>query len=86
MVLQARSGARLAPDSGDADADLVKALNAEGRKWVHGRTNLELGKLALKAGRRPEARKAFEAAITFCDADNDGAMADEARRLLNTAR
>jgi tetratricopeptide (TPR) repeat protein len=72
--------------SADADVDLVRALNAEGRKWVHGRTNLELGKLALKAGRRPEARKAFEAAITLCDADNDGAMADEARRLLNTAR
>ena len=72
--------------SADADADLARALKAEGRKWVHGRTNLELGKLALKGGRRPEARKAFEAAITLCDADNDGAMADEARRLLNTAR
>jgi tetratricopeptide (TPR) repeat protein len=70
----------------DAQADLAKALGAEGRKWVHGRTNLELGKLALKAGRRPAARQAFEAAITLCDADNDGAMADEARRLLNTAR
>jgi tetratricopeptide (TPR) repeat protein len=82
-----RGAARAALGRGaDAEADLVKALKAEGRKWVHGRTNLELGKLALKAGRRPEARKAFEAAITFCDADNDGAMADEARRLLNTAR
>jgi hypothetical protein len=57
-----------------------------GRKWVHGRTNLELGKLALKAGRAPAARRAFEAAITLCDEDNDGATADEARRLLNTAK
>jgi predicted Zn-dependent protease len=72
--------------SADADADLVRALSAEGRKWVHGRTNLELGKLALKAGQRPVARRALEAAINLCDADNDGATADEARRLLNTAK
>jgi tetratricopeptide (TPR) repeat protein len=72
--------------SADADTDLVKALAAEGRKWVHGRANLEIGKLALKAGRRPAARRAFETAITLCDADNDGGTADEARRLLNTAR
>jgi tetratricopeptide (TPR) repeat protein len=39
----------------DAEQDLAKALALEGRDWVHGRTRLELGKLALKSGNRPAA-------------------------------
>jgi tetratricopeptide (TPR) repeat protein len=61
---------------------LEKALAVPGRKWVHGRSHLELGKLALKAGNRIEATEQFRAALTLCENDNDQASADEARRLL----
>ena len=70
----------------DAEADLVRGAQC-GRPKMGPRAHQPgTGKLALKAGRRPAARQAFEAAIALCDADNDGAMADEARRLLNTAK
>ena len=68
--------------SGDARADLDKALTVEGRMWVHGRTHLELGKLAQKEGARARAAEHFRAAARLCDDDNDKAPADEARRLL----
>jgi tetratricopeptide (TPR) repeat protein len=66
----------------DAEQDLRRALALEGRPWVHGRTQLELGKLMLKAGNHGGARQAFQTAATLCDSDNDGATADEARRLM----
>ena len=68
----------------DADArqDLTRALTLEGRKWVHGRTHLELGKLALKAGNRAAAQQEFQTAIALCESDNDAAWAEEARRLM----
>lgn len=66
----------------DAEADLRKALSLDGRKWVHARSHLELGKLALKAGNRTAAVMNFKAAIPLADSDNDPATADEARRLL----
>jgi tetratricopeptide (TPR) repeat protein len=68
----------------DADArqDFTRALAVEGRKWVQGRTHLELGRLALKAGNRPAAQKEFQTAIALCESDNDAAWADEARRLM----
>jgi tetratricopeptide (TPR) repeat protein len=82
-----RGAARAASGrSSDAATDLRAALAAEGRKWVYGRTHLELGKLALAAGRKPEARQELQTAAGLCDADNDSAMADEARRLLNSVR
>ena len=46
----------------DAQQDLKAALDREGRKWVYGRTHLELGKLALKAGNRTTAREEFQTA------------------------
>jgi tetratricopeptide (TPR) repeat protein len=70
----------------DADADLRRALKAEGRKWVYGRTHIELGKLAMKAGKPPAAREEFASAITLCESDNDPGAAEEARRLMNTAQ
>jgi tetratricopeptide (TPR) repeat protein len=70
----------------DADADLRKALQSEGRKWVYGRTHLELGKLALKASKTATAREELSTAITLCDGDNDSGTADEARRLMNTIK
>ena len=67
---------------GEAEQDLRKAVSSEGRKWVHGRAYFELGKLSLKAGKPAAARQEFQMAAALCDADNDGATADEARRLM----
>jgi len=72
--------------AGDADADLRKALQSEGRKWVHGRTHLELGKLAMKGGKKAAAREELATAISLCESDNDALIADEARQLMNTLR
>jgi len=66
----------------EADADLRKSISIEGRPWVHARSHLELGKLALKAGNRPAAAAEFRAAIPLADSDNDPLTSDEARRLL----
>jgi len=71
---------------GDADADLRRALSSEGRKWVHGRTHFELGKLAMKAGKAAVAREEFGTAISLCESDNDAATAATARQLMNTAK
>jgi tetratricopeptide (TPR) repeat protein len=65
----------------DAEIDLRRALSLEARKWVHGRTHLEIGKLSLKAGARAAAQRALQNAVRLCEADNDNAAADEARRL-----
>jgi tetratricopeptide (TPR) repeat protein len=70
----------------EADADLRKALQLEGRKWVYGRTHLELGKLAQKRGNAAAAREEYKAAAALCDADNDPGPANEARRLMNAAK
>ena len=66
----------------EAAAELKQAIANEGRKWVHGRAHVELGKLALKAGDRAAAREEFRAAIPLCESDNDQAWADEAKRLM----
>ena len=66
----------------DAEQDLRRAVSLEGRPWAHGRAHLELGRLLLNAGNRGGARQEFQTAATLCDSDNDGASADEARRLL----
>jgi tetratricopeptide (TPR) repeat protein len=70
----------------DAESDLRKSLSVEARKWVHGRTHLELGKLALKSADRAAARSAFQTAVNLCETDNDPGFAAEARRLMNTVR
>jgi tetratricopeptide (TPR) repeat protein len=66
----------------DAEADLRLAIQGEGRKWVHGRSHLEMGKLALKAGDRRRANEELQAAVKLCEGDNDPEFAEEARRLL----
>jgi len=66
----------------EAGAELDKALGAEGRKWVHARSHLELGKLALKAGNKAAAALELRAAIPLADSDNDPLTSEEARRLL----
>lgn len=66
----------------DATQDLQKALTLDARKWVHGRSHLELGRLALKAGNRSVAEKELRTAASLCDSDADEYFAAEARRLL----
>jgi tetratricopeptide (TPR) repeat protein len=66
----------------EARADLHKALENEGRRWVHGRARLELGRLALKANDRPGAESELKTAISLCETDNDQPCATEARRLM----
>ena len=67
---------------GDARGDLGKALTVQGRKWVYGRSHLELGKLAVKRGDKAAARSEFQQAAALCEADNDATAADEAKRLM----
>jgi tetratricopeptide (TPR) repeat protein len=69
----------------EAEADWRRSLSTEGRKWVHGRTHLELGKLAAK-GNRAAARSEFQTAVNLCESDNDPGAAVEARRWLNTMK
>jgi len=66
----------------EAQADFQSALAVEGRKWVHGRTHLEIGRLAVKQGDRATARRELQAAASLCESDNDPLAADEARRLM----
>ena len=68
--------------SAEAEADLRKSLTLQGRKWVHARSHLELGKLALKAGNKAAAGVELRAAIALADSDNDPLTSDEAKRLL----
>ena len=77
-----RGAAYAALGRGEAEAELRKALALEGRKWVYGRSRLELGKLALKAGAKAAAAAEFRAAIGLADSDNDPRTSEEARRLL----
>jgi tetratricopeptide (TPR) repeat protein len=78
-----RGAARAALGKDDlAQADLRSALGLVGRQWVHGRSQLELGKLELKRGNRSAATEALKAAIVLSEKDNDPLTADEARRLL----
>src|SRR5262249_22979793 len=44
----------------EADADLRAALMLEARKWVHARSHLELGKLAIEAGDRAAAQRELQ--------------------------
>jgi tetratricopeptide (TPR) repeat protein len=66
----------------DAEQDLRKALAFDGRKWVHGRAHLEIGKLMLQAGKRAAAVSELRRAITLCEEDGDPLAAAEARSLL----
>lgn len=70
----------------DARADLEHALAAEGREWVHGRTHLELGRLAAAEADTARAQMHLQRAAQLCDSDRDGASAARARQLLRELR
>ena len=76
------SHARLARTA-DAEQALAKAVSSEGRPWVHGRSHIELGRIARQAGNRESARRHWQTAVRLCDSDNDPVSAAEARRLLS---
>jgi len=67
----------------EAEADLRKAVASEGRAWVMGRSHAELGKIALKKGRRDIANAEFRQAIALCQSDNDIQAAEEVKQLLH---
>jgi hypothetical protein len=77
-----RGTAFAATGRSEASAELQRAIASEGRRWVHGRAHIELGKIALKSGNRLLAREEFRTAIPLCESDNDQAWADDARRLM----
>lgn len=66
-----------------AEADLRKALAAEGRNWVHGRCHLELGKLADLSGNRAAAQAQYRRASALCGRDRDPIGREEAERLFD---
>jgi tetratricopeptide (TPR) repeat protein len=66
-----------------AEADLRKALASEGRGWVHGRSHLELGKLADLSGNRTAALAEYRRAVALCGADRDPVAKAEAERHLD---
>ena len=68
--------------TGEADTDLRKAVSLEGRPWVHGRAHLSSANYCSKPAIAGAHGRAFQTAATLCDSDNDGATADEARRLM----
>ena len=67
-----------------AAADLTRSASLEARKWVAGRTQAEMGKLADLRQDRATARAHFQRALTMSQEDNDPAGAAAARRWLNT--
>ncbi len=66
----------------EARADFTASLGAHGRKWVDGRSHLELGRLALLDADTSGARQHLLAAAQLGDSDRDGASAARARELL----
>jgi tetratricopeptide (TPR) repeat protein len=83
IFFQKRGEARVAIGlAAEARDDLHKSLASEGRRWVHGRARLELGRLALKANDRTGATTELNTALTLCESDNDQPCANDARRLL----
>ena len=64
-----------------ASDELASALLVPARPWVQGRTHLELGKIADRAGDRARAIQEYEEAARLCATDADEAGASEARTL-----
>ena len=66
----------------EAEPDLRKALSVPGRKWVHARAHLELGRIAINGGNKAAARADLQQAVALSEGDNDPGTAEEARRLM----
>jgi len=86
LWLMKRGAARLALDRRtEAEADLRRALTLDARKWVAGRANAELGKLADLRGDRATARRLFERARDLASQDNDPVGLRAANRWIDEA-
>jgi tetratricopeptide (TPR) repeat protein len=68
-----------------ASADLQYALGAGPSEWIRGKIQLEVGKLADLAGRRPDALTAYRTAARLCGASADPMCEKEANRYLKQA-
>ena len=65
------------------DFGLAKAVRcAKNGSCSRDRAHLELGTLALKAGRKAVARQELIAAVSLCESDNDPIAVEEAKMLL----
>ena len=69
----------------EAERDLTRALTLESRRWVAGRTNLELGRIADLRGNRTAARMRFVTAVQLCEQDSDPIGAEAARPWVSQA-
>jgi tetratricopeptide (TPR) repeat protein len=80
----AKRGAALAAvgSRARAEADLRQALASPGREWVHGRSHLELGKLADLSGNRAAAIAEYRQAAALCARDRDPVGRQQAERYL----
>jgi tetratricopeptide (TPR) repeat protein len=69
----------------DGEADIKRALGLESRRWVAGRAQAELGKIADLRGDRRAARAHFQQAVTVAEQESDPIGAADARRWVNMA-
>lgn len=65
-----------------ADRELRASLNAEAPGWLHGRTHIELGKIADLAGNRAAAVQEYRLAERLCRTQDDKDGAKDAARLM----
>jgi tetratricopeptide (TPR) repeat protein len=66
----------------EATHDLRLAAGLEGRDWLHGRVQIELGKAHDLGGNRSAAVLAYRSALVFCLRDDDTLGRAEAERLI----
>lgn len=85
LWLHKRGAARVALNRlEEAAADLTRSASLEARRWVAGRTQAELGKLADLRQDRATARAHFQRALALAQEDNDPSGAAAARRWINS--
>ena len=86
LWLQKRGAALVALNRlGEAERDLTRTLMLESRKWVAGRAQAELGRIADLRGNRTAAQMRFTTAVQLCDQDNDPVGAAAARPWISQA-
>jgi tetratricopeptide (TPR) repeat protein len=85
LWLLKRGTARLELDRrAEAEQDLRRCVELESRRWVAGRANAALGKLADLRGDRAAARRAFTRAVELARQDNDPIGEAAAERWIDT--
>jgi hypothetical protein len=66
---------------GEAREDLAVALRPESLPWVQGRAHLETARIATQQGDTAAAKREASKAIASCEAGNDPACVEEARKI-----